>query len=137
MKRPKRKAPPATPEAWFAEIRHAYADAAEAIPFGPFVGRVFGEEELFQLAPLVAVKFRGLSLRGPAFKRAAETATTSYLANLETEGLALSDPRLAFGFCYLASHFGIGLVEAEMVESVMELLEDNLKWLDDLMSDED
>ena len=55
---------PAAPEAWLEEIRAAYADAREAIPFGPAVGQLFGEGELFHLAPAVALKFRNLPSRG-------------------------------------------------------------------------
>lgn len=131
MKRPQRSDPPATPEAWLDEIRVAYADAQEAIPFGPLVGRRFGERELFHLAPAVALKFRSLPSRGATLKRATEAALCSYVANLETQGSVLSDPRLAFAFCYLASHYGLGLVDLAAVESVMEFLERNVGLLNE------
>lgn len=125
MKRLEQRELPATPEAWLEEIRAAYADAQEAIPFGPAVGQCFGEQELFHLAPAVALKFRSLPSRGATLKRATEAALTSYVANLESQRSVLSDPRLAFAFCYLASHYGLGLVEMAAVESVMECLERN------------
>jgi hypothetical protein len=126
VKETERREPPATPEAWLEEIRAAYADAKEAIPFGPAVGQRFGKRELFHLAPAVALKFRRLPCRGATLKRATEAALSSYVANLEDQGSALSDPRLAFAFCYLASHFGLGLVEMSAVESTMEFLERNV-----------
>ena len=132
MKRPQRRNPPATPEAWLDEIRVAYADAQEAIPFGPAVGQRFGERELFHLAPAVALKLRSLPSRGATLKRATEAALSSYVANLETQGSVLSDPRLAFAFCYLASHYGLGLVEMAEVESVMEFLESNVGLIDEM-----
>ena len=49
----------------------------------------------------------------------------SYVANLDDQTAALSDPRLAFAFCYLASHYGLGLVDIATVESLMEFLERN------------
>jgi hypothetical protein len=123
--RVKRRALPASPDAWLEEIRAAYADAQEAIPFGPAVGQRFGEEELFHLAPLVALKFRNLPPRGRTLKRATEAALSSYVANLDHRAAALSEPRLAFAFCYLASHYGLGLVDIATVESLMEFLERN------------
>ena len=54
---------------------------------------------------------------------------SSYVANLEDQALPLSDPRLAFAFCYLASHYGLGLVEMAAVESVMGFLERNVGQL--------
>jgi len=90
------------------------------------VGQHFGEQELFHLAPAVALKFRGLPIRGAALKRATEAALSSYVANLQEQGSALADPRLAFAFCYLASHYGLGLVEVSEVESMMEFLGRNL-----------
>ena len=123
MKRSQRGELPATPEAWIEEIRAAYADARDAIPFGPAAGQPFGEQELFHLAPAVALKFRKLPSRGATLRRATEAALSSYVANLEGQCAALSDPRLAFAFCYLASHYGLGLVDMATVESVMEFLE--------------
>ena len=126
--RRQRRDSPAGPEEWLEEIRLAYADAREAIPFGQVVGRRFGEPELFHLAPAVALKFRGLPRRAN-LKRATEAALSSYVANLETNDAVLSDPRLAFSFCYLASHYGLGLVDMAAVESVMDFLERNVALL--------
>ena len=136
MKRPQRSDPLATPEAWLDETRVAYADAQEAIPFGPVVGQRFGERELFHLSPAVALKFRSLPSRGATLKRTTEAALCSYVANLETQGSVLSDPRLAFAFCYLASHYGLGLVDMAAVASVMEFLERNVGLLNETASRE-
>ncbi|MDO8477822.1 MAG: hypothetical protein Q7W02_16820 [Candidatus Rokubacteria bacterium] len=122
MKKAERSVP-RSPEAWLEEIRAAYADAQEAIPFGPVVGVRFGARELFHLAPAVAVKFRRFPSRSAALKRATEAALTSYVANLDSQAATLSDPRLAFAFSYLASHFGLGLVDMATVETVMGFVE--------------
>ncbi|MGZ5162758.1 MAG: hypothetical protein ACXWIT_19770 [Burkholderiales bacterium] len=93
MKRYQRTDLPSTPEAWIEEIREAYADARDAIPFGPAAGRPFGKQELFHLAPAVALKFRNLPCRGATLKRATDAALSSYVTNLESQGSALPDPR--------------------------------------------
>jgi hypothetical protein len=114
---------------WLAEIRAAYAEAREAIPFGPAAGHRFGEEQLFHLAPAVALKFRGLAARSATLKRATDAALSSYVANQEPHGPVLQDPRLAFAFCYLASHYGLGLVTIATVETVMGFVERNAgRW---------
>ena len=125
VKKGQRRDLPSSPETRLEEIRAAYADAQEAIPFGPMAGHPFTERELFHLAAAVAVKFRNLPSRNATLKRATEAALSSYVANEHSHGAPLSDPRLAFAFCYLASHHGLGLVDKTTVESVMEFLERN------------
>jgi hypothetical protein len=127
---------PGSPERWLEEIRAAYADAQEAIPFGPVVGHRFGEGELFHLAPAVALKFRNLPSHPATLKRATEAALASYVANLDGQAAVLSDPQLAFAFCYLASHYGLGLVEMATVEAVMGFVERNKGQLSETVSRE-
>ena len=68
---------PRTPAAWLKEIKLAIADAAEAAPLGPLVGTEDMDANLFHLAPLVCLKFRGRKLKG----REAERVTKVALAN--------------------------------------------------------
>jgi hypothetical protein len=110
------RALPRTTAEWSEEIAAAYEDAREALPFTPLVGVRSGQWDLFHLAPHVAIKFRGL----PESKRpaAVEAALTTYVAS---EGSApLTNPRLAFALCYLASHFGLDLVSEQTVDEVMD-----------------
>ena len=81
---------PATSSAWLAEIAAAFLDAREAIPFGPLVGLPFGVAELFHLAPVTALKCRGIQSSGRALRRATEAALTSYVANSESHAKALT-----------------------------------------------
>jgi hypothetical protein len=111
---------PRNAEEWLREIAAAYRDAREAIPFGDALGEPFGEGELFQLAPLVALKFRGLSLSTRRVQQATDAALASYFANLARHRRALADPHLAFAFCYLASHYGLGLLGAPGADAPME-----------------
>jgi hypothetical protein len=113
---------PSTPAAWFREVAAAYDDAREAIAFGPFVGVELFVHELFHLAPAVCLKFRGLPRSNTALKRATDAALSSYVAmtGRDAESLArLSNPLMAFAFCYVAAHFGLDLVsEGDAAEAL-------------------
>lgn len=111
---------PRNREDWLREIAAAYRDAREAIPFGDALGEPFGEDELFHLAPLVAIKFRGLPRSARRVRQATDAALASYVANLARHRPALEHPHLAFAFCYLASHHGLGLLGAADADTPME-----------------
>jgi hypothetical protein len=55
---------PRTVAGWFKEIKLAIADAREAKAFGPLIGEPITDANLFHLAPLVCLKFRGRKLVG-------------------------------------------------------------------------
>ncbi len=76
------------------------------------------------------MKFRGLLSDENKLKLATEAALSSYVANLEVEQETLSDPRLAFAFCYLASHYGLDLVGIATLEDVMEFIEKHKEHID-------
>ena len=52
----------------------AIADAQEAKPFGVLTGNRTTDADLFHLAPLVALKFRGRKVQGPEAERVTKTA---------------------------------------------------------------
>ena len=54
---------PGTPDEWLEEIRLAMAYARNTKPFGLLTGQVITDSNLFHLAPLVCMKFRGLDSR--------------------------------------------------------------------------
>ena len=121
------KAPVPVPQdqlGWLREIAAAYCDAQEAIPFGRLIGEPIAEGDLFHLASWVALKFRGLRASPRNLKKATEAALVSYVANKEQQPEEFADPRLAFAFCYLAGHYGLGLVEAGDVDQLMEFVEE-------------
>lgn len=120
--KPKNPAP-ASPDGWLVEIAAAYQDAREAIPFGPLAGQPFGEAELFHLAPVTTLKFRGLPWSGRKLSRATEAALASYVANREDNAEVFEDPHLSFAFCYLASHHGLGLLDETQADQFMEYVE--------------
>jgi hypothetical protein len=110
---------PADPEAWLHEIAAAYLDAREAMAFGDLLGEPFGEADLFHLAPLVSLKFRGLPHSAALERRVSSATLASYVANERRHPGTLGDPLLAFAFCYLASHFSLGILSADGAEEVM------------------
>lgn len=111
---------PTSLEAWLVEIAVAYQDAQEAIPFGPVVGEQFGEAELFHLAPVVALKLRGIPRSARKQARATDAALVSYVATRDGNPDVFDSPHLSFAFCYLASHYGLGLLDEAQTEKVMD-----------------
>ncbi|MEQ8788809.1 MAG: hypothetical protein RIC55_21030 [Pirellulaceae bacterium] len=124
MKRPL----PETPADWLDEIRLAIADAAEAAPFGAAVGEQITDANLFHLAPLVALKFRGLDYRDEKLRRkVTEGALASYVANSDPEegidhGLE-QRPLLAFVLCYVVAHLVLDLIDERQAEEIMAIAE--------------
>jgi len=63
---------PRTPVEWLEEIRDAMLDACDTKPFGILTGHPITDADLFHLAPLVCLKFRGRKTKGPEAKRVTE-----------------------------------------------------------------
>lgn len=118
---------------WLDELARAYADAQEAIPFGVFVGTNITEDQLFQLAPHVAIKFRGIKNSKANVGKATEAALSTYVANKDREGLPMKDPLMCFSLCYLASHLGLGLLSAEETEHILLQVEEKRNELSNLI----
>jgi hypothetical protein len=111
-------------EGWLSEIARALRDAAEAIPFGPLVGASFGADELFHLGPVTALKFRGMRRSKRIEREITEAALGSYVVVTESKGAgSLTDPRVAFAFTYLASHFALNLLTEQQVAELMDYIE--------------
>ena len=125
MKRPM----PRTLEGWLLEIRLAIRDAREAKPFGRLIGHPITDANLFHLAPLVCLKFRGRKLAGREADRVAKTALANYLVNSDPEGIdhGLSQkPLLAFAVCYVSAHLALGLVDEEEAEAILNFSDEHL-----------
>lgn len=114
---------PAAPEEWLKEIAAAYLDAEEAIPFGPMAGVTITKKDLFHLAPDVCLKFRGMERSKKNLNKVNETALSSYVVMQEAEPDTMADPQMAFAFCYVASHFGMGLLTDEEATGILEYVE--------------
>jgi hypothetical protein len=114
---------PTSREAWLNEISRALRDASEAIPFGPLAGASFGTDELFHLGPLTALKFRGMRRTKRIEREITEAALASYVATASEGTGSLTDPRVAFAFTYLTSHFALNLLTEQQVAGLMDYIE--------------
>ncbi|MDA1052160.1 MAG: hypothetical protein O3C40_17010 [Planctomycetota bacterium] len=121
---------PTTPAKWLDEIRRAIADARETKPFGWLTGQRITDANLFHLAPLVCMKFRGLDYRDEELRtRVTEGALANYVANSDPDGIdhgLESRPLLAFAMCYVAAHYVLDLIDEEQASAVLEYCDENL-----------
>ena len=121
---------PRTPEGWLLEIRLAIKDARATEPFSTLTGQRITDANLFHLAPLVCLKFRGRKVAGSEADRVTKTALANYVVNSDPEGIdhGLSQrPLLAFAVCYVSAHLALGLVDEEQAEAILNHCEEHLK----------
>ncbi len=129
-----KKKTPAFANEWLIEISEAYKDAEEAIPFGTDAGIDITESELFHIAPSVCIKFRGLSRSKKNIKKATEVALSSYVATEELPDGITKSPYLSFAFCYIASHYGLDIIQENEANEVIQYVEEHQSLLEELMS---
>ncbi len=115
---------PQNPVEWIEEIRDAMLDACDTEPFGILIGHPITEANLFHLAPLEALKFRGRKTRGPEADRVIKTALANYVANSEQHGLE-SRPMLAFVLCYVGAHLALDLLTEQDAEVILGYCEEH------------
>ncbi len=121
---------PGTPTQWLDEIRLAIKDARETKPFGWLVGQRITNANLFHLAPLVCLKFRGRRLTGREAKRVTEAALANYVVNSDPEGVdhgLESKPLLAFAVCYVTAHLALDLIDEKRAEAILNYCEEHLE----------
>lgn len=116
---------PENDNSWLEEVARAYRDASETLLFDPSIGH----GRLFHMAPGVCLKFRGIRRTKSALKKATDAALTSYVATQDQDEGALLVPQMAFAFCYVASHFGLGLLDERRSSELLGYLEENLEGL--------
>lgn len=112
------------------EIVDAFKDATEAIPFGPAVDADITERELFHLAPLVCLKFRGIKRTQKTQKIVTEAALSSYVANEQVHGNMREHSIMAFTLCYIASHYALGLINEKKSENILSYVEQRLSEIE-------
>ena len=125
MKRPL----PTTPKQWLDEIRLAIADANDTKPFGVLAEHPITDADLFHLAPLVCLKFRGRKTKGLEAKRVTKTALANYVVNSDPEGIdhgLKARPMLAFALCYVAAHLALDLLDEQEAEAILNHCEEHL-----------
>ena len=97
----------------------------KAKPFGWLRLHLITDADLFHLAPLVCLKFRGRKTRGTEAKRVTETALANYVANADEHGLK-SRPMLAFVLCYVGAHLALDLLNEQDAEAILNYCEEHL-----------
>ena len=107
---------------WFDEIMLAIADARGSVPYGNQTNQRTMNVNLFHLAPLVCLKFRGRKLTGKEATRVTETALANYVVNSDPDGVdhgLESTPLLAFAVCYVTAHLSLDLIDEKRAEAIL------------------
>ena len=98
--------------------------------FGPIAGTEVTAANLFHLAPVVCLKFRGRKLKGREAERVTKVALANYVVNSDPEGInhGLEQcPAMAFTLCYVATHLALYLLNEEQAEAILIYCEDHLE----------
>jgi hypothetical protein len=120
---------PRTREGWLLEIRLAIKDARETEPFSTLTGERITDANLFHLAPLVCLKFRGRKLLGREADRVTEVALANFVVNSDPDGIdhgLKAKPLLAFALCYVTAHLALDFVDKERAEAILNYCEEHL-----------
>jgi hypothetical protein len=115
---------------WFDEITLASADVRGSAPYGHQTNHRTSNANLFHLAPLVCLKFRGRKLVGKGADRVTETALANYVVNSDPDGVdhgLESKPLLAFAVCYVTAHLALDLVDEKRGEAILDYSEEQLE----------
>ena len=120
---------PTSPDEWLAEIRLAWKDASETKSFAHLAGTNVTDADLFQLAPLVCLNFRGRKSTGEEADKVTKGALANYVVNTgpdaKVQGLA-ANPKMAFALCYVAAHLILDLVDEQDASEILDFCEERL-----------
>ncbi len=121
---------PTTPDEWLDEIRLAVTDASGNEPFDRLIREPDRAVNLFHLAPLTCLKFRGLDYRDEELRtRVTEGALATYVVNSDPDGIdhgLQKRPLLAFAMCYIAAHFVLDVIDEEQATAALDYCEENM-----------
>jgi hypothetical protein len=121
---------PTTPEGWLDEIRLAIADASGDEPFDRLIREPERAVNLFHLAPIICLKFRGRNYRNEKLlKKVTEGALATYVVNSDPDGIdhgLKQRPLLAFAVCYMTAHYVLALVDETEADAILNHCEGNL-----------
>ena len=90
--------------------------------------------DLYHLGPAVCLKFRGLKPSRTALHQASQAALVSFVVTKDRESKLFSNPRFSFAFCYLAAHFGLGILTEADASDVLDYIAAHVKQLDALVA---
>ncbi len=113
---------PRTLDQWLKEILLAWKEARETKPYGHLTGTRLTDADLFHLAPLFCLEYRGRKLTGREAERVTQTTLANLVVNRE-KGLEAKPP-LAFALCYVAAHLVLDLVDEQTAEEIMNFCEE-------------
>jgi hypothetical protein len=120
---------PKSSDEWLTELRLAWRDARETKSFAHMTGTNVTDADLFHLAPLVCLKFRGREMTGKEADKVTKGALANYVVNTgpdaKVQGLA-TNPKMAFALCYVAAHLILGLVNEETAAEILDFCEERL-----------
>src|ERR1019366_733000 len=120
---------PKSSDQWLTEIRLAWKDARETKSFAHMTGTNATDADLFHLAPLVCLKFRGREITGKEADKVTKGALANYVVNTgpdaNVQGLE-SNPKMAFALCYVAAHLILGLVDEQAASEILDFCEERL-----------
>ena len=121
---------PQTPEQWLNEINLAYKDAKKTKLFALLTGTWLTNADLFHVAPLVCMKFRGMNMKDEGLrKRVVEGTLATYVANTGPDapdrGLD-TNVKLAFALCYMSAHYVLDLVDEDQAQNILSYCEEHL-----------
>ncbi len=114
---------PENEHGWLKEIAKAYIDALDTVPIAEIIGEKMKQKDLFHLAPAASIKLRGMKGTKKLLDKVTKGALASYITNEESHKESLASPVISFAFCYLASHYVLGLVNEEKVGILMNAIE--------------
>jgi SEC-C motif len=120
---------PKSSDQWLTEIRLAWKDARETKSFAHMTGSNVTDADLFHLAPLVCLKFRGREITGKEADKVTKGALANYVVNTgpdaKVQGLE-SNPKMAFALCYVAAHLILDLVDEQTAGEILDFCEGRL-----------
>ncbi len=106
------------------------ADAAGE-PFGRLADEPERAVNLFHLAPITCLKFRGRNYRNEKLrKKVTEGALANYVVNSDPEGIdhgLEQRPLLAFAVCYVTAHYVLDLIDEREAEAALDYCEEHME----------
>ena len=74
----------------------------------------------------MCLKFRRIKQSKYLQQRATDAALSSYVVNEDSRREVMRSPIMAFSLCYVASHYGLNLIDENASEEVLQNIEGHL-----------
>jgi hypothetical protein len=113
---------PERPADWLVEIARAYCHAQAT---APELHSDLTPHELFLFGPEMCLKFRGVRQAEKLLQNVTAAAMDSHLESPVKTEANYETAELDFAHTYVASHLGLGLVDAKAVAGIMDYVKKN------------